>query len=324
MMKRTCVFLAALLTLAHLAVAYPIPPVPLWELLEKAELVVLARVDAVEDLPERDEEWNTQLARLSVVETFKGSPAKQLEVPFPGNMICPAPPDYVPGQKVLTFLALSQEDGTLYTVGLSYGTLYPKEEDLKDFRSAITSAVRIQGAQLGSEDLKEKKHSWAVTTAIMPGTRWHGLHEMRPGSERYRQYDRFPEQRPDWIVLTETDKSLLADAFVAAKEFRPEQALMLDVIEGFKSERVDRAALAWIEGYLQLDEPPYWHLDLMVKTLNRFGDTKAPARFVGRQATPETLRKIWQEAKAELAISDVAPRHIVVEKPADSAEHFEP
>ena len=85
-----------------------------------------------------------------------------------------------------------------------------------------------------------------------------------------------------------------------------------------------RHPLAWIEGYLRLDERPYWPEELMVTTLTRFGDTKARARFEASleewPAKPETLRKIWQEAKAELAIPDVEPRSIVVEKPADSAE----
>src|SRR5262245_38473549 len=93
---------ASLLTSASASFAYPISPVTLWELVEQADLIVVARVVSVWEL-EVDEEkpsWYSSMAHLAVVETWKGERVTDLAVHYPGNLLCPAPPVYAMGELV--------------------------------------------------------------------------------------------------------------------------------------------------------------------------------------------------------------------------------
>src|SRR5512144_1026457 len=73
------------------AEAYPIPPVTLWELVEKADTVVLAVVEAEKKHEPRDaHDWSDTVASLSVVERWKGTPGARIDVPYPAGMLCPA------------------------------------------------------------------------------------------------------------------------------------------------------------------------------------------------------------------------------------------
>src|SRR5947207_992629 len=157
MSRRYSAFLLVAL-LPGLASAYPIPPVPLRKLVETSEVIVLARVVGVSspELGEADPRWDADVAHLEVLETLKGSPPPSLEVRFTAAMICPAPPRYEPGEKVLAFLRsgdrmadeLRAEDrsaeacaelermrGHWYTNSLSYGTLYPTSEEMDVYRA---------------------------------------------------------------------------------------------------------------------------------------------------------------------------------------------
>lgn len=103
---------------------------------------------------------------------------------FPAGLICPAPPVYVKGRDVVAFLDRYQ--GKWFTVGLSYGTLYPEDRNqLEDLRVMVRQAVTLQakGRVPGKDRL-----DWLVEAAIRPGTRWHGLYELRPGSDELHSY----------------------------------------------------------------------------------------------------------------------------------------
>ena len=55
--------------------AYPIPPVTLWQLTAEADLIVVARVAAVESPPNpgKNFAFEGDIARLHVLEVWKGS-----------------------------------------------------------------------------------------------------------------------------------------------------------------------------------------------------------------------------------------------------------
>jgi hypothetical protein len=92
--------------------AYPIPPVPLWGLSEQADSIVVARVKKVEEHRATQQEmndpqadpWERDVAVLTIVETWKGNPLRQVRVNFTASMMCPAPPRYIEGSTVLAFL----------------------------------------------------------------------------------------------------------------------------------------------------------------------------------------------------------------------------
>lgn len=151
-MKRRLVVSAAATWLAVLlmvpaAGAYPISPVPLFDLVNSSELVVMAEVVEIreeERLTEPTPEYSNALlahldqdavARLRVVETWKGEPMAAVDVLFPRSLICPAPPRYVEGKVVIAFLTfLRRARGA----GRRLGS--PTELSIHGRRTSMTSA----------------------------------------------------------------------------------------------------------------------------------------------------------------------------------------
>ncbi len=175
------------------AYGFPIPPVPLWSLVEQSDTIVLAKVVEV-----REPRWGAKNDRpalyvvaLRVLETWKGSAVGEIEVKYP-SLICPAPPRYVEGKDVLAFLS-GKDSGEWTTVGLSYGTLYPEgREELSDFREMVRRAVALQAGGRVSEVART---NWLVNSALRPGTRWHGLYELAPDHPQKRSFQLSPAQR---------------------------------------------------------------------------------------------------------------------------------
>ena len=56
--------------------AYPISPAPLWELVQKSDLIVLAKVSKVETVEPNEKDgaprWISAIARLEVKQVWKG------------------------------------------------------------------------------------------------------------------------------------------------------------------------------------------------------------------------------------------------------------
>jgi hypothetical protein len=311
------VALAALLLLVPtVASAYPISPVPLWTLTEEAELIVVAKVVRIQPLPVDDEDWNSAAALLTVQETLKGPPLFHLKVPYPAGLLCPAPPLYLKGELVVAFL--EREGDEWSTVGLSYGTLYPQGDELDDTKRMVRAALLVQQSPLPTEELEESKLRWSVEAAALPGTRWHGLYELAPFTDRQHfAYDR--TGRPAAVCLPLEHRELLARAFVEASKVDPTMTMMLELLCGLDDPRVDRAALGALEGLLALETPPRWAQDLMWAVLARQGDTRLQERLkeTGTESwevTPERLRELWSAAKRELGIHDVPASEIDLER----------
>lgn len=311
-LARSIVVAASLLPLA--AWSLPIPPKPLWSLTEEAELIVVARVVSTREAPSPHDEdwWDTAVASLRVVESLKGSSATNLEVFYPGSLVCPTPPRYAESETVVAFL--ERKEGRWRTVSLSYGTLYPQDEELDDVVSMIVAAVALQGAGLSLEDLEMGRKEWHVQATSLPGTRWHGLYELAPVNERFRPfYNR--SNRHLRTVPEARHLDLLARAFIDAPKVDTTMPMLLAVLGTHEDPLIDRTALSYVEGLLLLDEPPWWTQDLIVAVLNRWGDHEPEKRWMSSDGSttdpgPALLRKAWAEAKSSFGIPDEAPARI--------------
>lgn len=160
---------------ATAASAMQFPAQPLWALVNDADVIVIADVSLKwsEPFPETVEEFwvDRDHVSLSVRETLKGSAPAALVVDYSAGLICPAPPRYEVGRRVLAFLKQGT-DGRFSTVGLSYGTRYPAESELDAFRTRIREAVALQSDPPVSDvDMID----WLIRTAAQPATRWHGI-----------------------------------------------------------------------------------------------------------------------------------------------------
>ena len=310
--------LAALFACPSASRAYPISPRPLWQQVEESTWIVLADVAAVKDV-ERPAGadastifFGDQVATLDVREVWKGKLGAQALVRFPASLICPAPPRYVPGKRVLAFLERGK-DGEPATLGLSYGTLYPAEEYVADFRAMVAAARRLQAkGKVSTAD----RLAWAVEAAARPGTRWHGLFDLFPaGDEIHSFYDR--EGRPlAGSRLSRRQLDLLAKSFVTAPTTDQTAVMMLGLLAGWKNLELDRAAAGVVEALLAEKEPAWWLRDLFAVVLARFGDLHPEERLavLGGQFddfSAEQARTLWRRARTELGIPEVPPARLL-------------
>jgi hypothetical protein len=256
---------SALVLAPSVAAAYPISPVTLWELVEKADLIVLAETKVVEPMKERDRAWNDADAVLKVLETWHGPAFKEVRVPFSSRIICPAPPRYVAGEMVLAFLEKDPKSGRYETIGLSYGALYPPFDELDAWKDAVSAAIELRSRGAPSHD---ERRRWLVEVAARRPTRWQGLYELDPGSdEMHSYYDR--EERPRFI-LTSADKAILARGIVTEPSLDEELVAILRLLRDHPSPEVDAVAVAAADRLLD-EERAYFYDDLVELTLERFG-----------------------------------------------------
>jgi hypothetical protein len=290
--------------------AYPIPPVPLWGLVEQSETIVVAKVVKVEE-PRgkgKDDDMSLAVATLRVLETWKGPAQGEIEVKFPAGLICPAPPRYFEGEDVVAFLA-GEDGGWGPTVGLSYGTLYPDgREELNDLREMVRRAVALQARRSVQE---VDRADWLVEAAIRPGTRWHGLYELEPaGDELHSYYDPERPRKGTWLSPAQREK--IAHAFASRPWNDSTLPIVLRLLARHADPKVDAAAASAIEGVLGEKELPYWAATAVALVLQRYGDRQAAKKIERLQKgccdyDEKGLRTLWRTEQRELGIPKVAP-----------------
>jgi hypothetical protein len=298
--------------------SYPISPVPLWELTEEADLIVLGDVTGVEEWSDeeessmRDADSSSRrssaeaIAHLTVREVWKGEAGAQVEVGFNPNTICPAPARYVPGKLVAAFLSRG-EDGW-YTVGLSYGTLYPAAGEVGDLRDRVQEAVTLH--QPGVVDPRDRV-AWHVRAAARPATRWHGLYGLKASSDSlHYYYDSKIGVRAAEPQLTTIQFEAIARGFVERPSLDRTLPMILALFEERPHSALDRAAIAAVEGVLLWDKTPWWIGETLERLLRRLGDPDPKARLqpLGERYTEvstKLVREIWAGAKRDLHLPEI-------------------
>jgi hypothetical protein len=322
--RRVLAVLAPVLFAAPLADAYPIAPVTLWQLTEQAELVVLARVVAVEspqqDHDERD--FESDIARLQVLEVWKGSTGGDVAVSFARGLICPAPPRYVPGETVLAFLesgatraaslrkdvkAEVRQDLTAkwtnrwFTVALSYGTLYPEADDLPFLHDLVDDALALQGRSPVPEG---EKRAWHVRAATRRVTRWQGLYALdRETDKAHSFYGRAKRTRTN---PTPDERREVMRGFILEPSDDHTLAMTLSFVGSQPEPEFDRVVLGQVERLLAEPKVPYWLGDAMARLAERFGSRNG-RRELGLKddwEAPNTaaLQVAWQRTRDRYGI----------------------
>lgn len=92
----------------------------------------------------------------------------------------------------------------------------------------------------------------------------------------------------------------------------PKSLWTLSVLRDLPDPSIDRLGRGMVEAALAMDPSPYWLWNLMGEVLLRHGDPHPMKRFEAIsdevwEITPKQLRRLWSEAKIELAIEDTAP-----------------
>lgn len=208
--------------------------------------------------------------------------------------------------------------GRWFTVGLSYGTLYPDAGDRPTYRALVDQAVRLQAAGTVAE---EDRREWLVSAAERRATRWQGLYDLAPSTDALHSFYDRPDRREQAQPLSAGELERLARGFVAEPSVDGTLPMMLALLSGDPDREVDRAAAAAIEAALRMERLPWWFPDAMARVFARFGDAD-PARRMGVDAVDceglpiwsrvdaKALPGIWEEARRELRIPDVRPAAI--------------
>ena len=290
----------ALLLLATLVahppvLAYPISPVTLWDLVERSELIVLADVERVAPLPalpDGGRAWNSSVARLRLVETWKGRADAVVEVDYPANMICPAPPVYDPGHRVLAFLA--PEEGRWDTVGLSYGTRYPEgAADVDALRAAVQEALVLQDPARPQPLPASSKRQWQLRLVAHDATRWDGLYGLLPAAdERHARYD---QRGPGAEKLSSKEQAAMARAFVSAPPVDGTLPLMLRALRENTDREVTEAAISAFDAALKARHFPWWAEETLPLIRDRLGKGRPlPAGDPLEQTFKDTATANWK------------------------------
>jgi hypothetical protein len=297
-------------TFVPAAHAYPIAPHTLWQLVLESELVLLGQVEHPMPLESKDDDhWRSAIARVRPLEVWKGEPTGAvIEIPYPANMICPAPPVYEEGATVLAFLQ-KDEDGTWTTSGLSYGTLYPRAEDVPVFRDLILEAASLQSGYLVRDFARRR---WLVRAATHRATRWQGLYELLSESDSLHsafdtRADRRERRRP-WA----SERRAVMAGFVR----EPSADLTVPMTVAFAgrepSAEFDAAVLGQVERVLAEDVQPYWLPEALARLAERYGAKNVPDDLglpldKSYRVDPQQLREAWKSYRDALSIPRVAP-----------------
>ncbi|SET50895.1 hypothetical protein SAMN05443572_102524 [Myxococcus fulvus] len=287
------------------AEAFPIAPRTLWELTRDAELVVWAEVEAVtirtfEDYDEYELSGLEEgVARLRVLEVWKGTayPDERVEVAYEPSIYCPAPPRYEQGLLVVAFLSRSL--GMWSTVGLSYGTRYPTDNDeAQAYRRAVEHAVKAQAKasprvpyREGARGLASAPVDWEVLAASHPATRWDGLFRLVPKGDVVRDFYVAGVDRS--VRLTSEQRETLARGFVAHTPLDRSLPMLLLSLRGHVSAEVDAAAARALETVLMDSGPSRWALLAFDLLRERHGEPLV-ARVVPEE---EVIRRAWESAQ---------------------------
>ncbi|MGB0953622.1 MAG: hypothetical protein ACPG31_10375 [Planctomycetota bacterium] len=271
---------------------YPIDPVPLRLLCERADVIALVEVQEIDvRYPDgADEGFPEFFAELKVLEPILGSTAgAKLEVPHAGGMICPTPPHYEKGLKELVFLE-KLESGTWRTVSLSYGTIHGDEAKMKSFLKAVRNWPGLKEW----EDLPTRRKAevdWILDLAADPQTRWDGVCELMPLDSGMAFMD-WPFRGMD---LDKEQRETLIAAWTSRPTFAYADHLMFQLFADDKDARID----AWLEGYLRtwFTKEPYGYEDILHQAVIRWGSPEAMEFFQKHwQIDPNPRDDSWEFA----------------------------
>jgi hypothetical protein len=279
-----------LLLIPAMVSAYPIPPQPLDKLTRESDLIVIARVVETTREESRDEsDFRSAIARLQITSVLKGSLSGQVvEVVYPADLGCPAPPRYEKGKTVLAFLTSNEQTGRFRTVGLSYGTKYGSRRELEVYSARIREFVEIE-QQPDSALRRQQLVEWFVRCAEEPATRREGMYETVEARWRKMQAneaktqpagpevenDAEENQGPGFhtsdiekdvsvnftSLLTEEQKRRLTAALYGSPSINAEEMELIELVREWKDQNLTSFLWSYLKAFRA--DSPYITADLM-------------------------------------------------------------
>ncbi len=218
--------------------AYPISPNALRKLVSNSQVIVVARVEAIdvgrsEVVEEGDSiEFINELsqAHLVVLDVIKGNPESELTVEFDKFVTCPAPAHYKEGTTVIAFLDKKTLDNTYVTHARNYGSKTLDEDELNIYVQRIKEIQQI----LQIEDKKEQGQEtieWLVKCAENKVTRFEGLYDLNPESEFMSYFDKNKHAFTQKYKLSKEQKQRLRNALFSIEKLEYGDFGLIDLVK---------------------------------------------------------------------------------------------
>ena len=296
--------------------------ISLWENIAEADLIVVARVERIEDDlttadPTVEPSPERKKVTLRILDIWKGSAESDVVVDFSSGV----PDDYDVGDVAIEFLERGES-----RAGRSHQALIETETYMADaLREAEETGEDIE--DWTPEDQEEAWKSLEQFSGWSAG-RWFPIGfwpDLRGADEEARETmkdlvteavrlqaaNASDEDRREWSVvavehyvtrpygiwelssreLTEDQRRRLAEAFVREPAVDRTDLDYLQLFEGYPSLDVDRAAAAVIEAGFLIEPIPGWVTAMVDEALKRYGDSFADR--IGRDDRDSRGRLIY-------------------------------
>jgi len=173
-------------------------------------------------------------------------------------------------------------------------------------------ALRLQQKKDHSE---KDKIAWLVDTASRRATRWHGLYELVPASDRDHWY--YDDERPKGqkVNFSEAQLRKLARGFVEEPCEGLTLPMMLSLLKDYQDPSVDATSVALIDKLMQGERLPCWMdqlLSLVCKRVGRPMPVNARIKaeepwlqdplFVHRDLSDAELKAIWANLRKTIKV----------------------
>lgn len=168
--------ISVLLCVSNLFSPYPIDPVYLLGLTEGSDIIVYGCIQKKKEVRFEDTGDYTQVTIIADEEIKKGLPSSSIiHVLYTPHMICPEPPTYNVGEKVIAFLKKSKNG--YVTVALSYGVKYVDKNTAYRYLSSIGNLLHdTQGAD--EEEKRQIRLDWLLANLGDPQLKYYSQAEL--------------------------------------------------------------------------------------------------------------------------------------------------
>ncbi|MCC5916758.1 MAG: hypothetical protein JJU02_05460 [Cryomorphaceae bacterium] len=248
----------------QLVFSYPIPTQTLKTLIEKSQLIVIAKIDN----PEKpikvyfDREKNDSVkvysvggdgvANLYIEEVLKGSPihVNHIQVKDLPGLICPTPAHYPDKKKVIAFLSKDESSQTYQTVGFSYGSKIIKSDKvLNAYKIRILEYIDIQKIKNKSKR-KKATLEWLVKCSENKYTFWEGVNELT-SSKLVEPIDDNPKENYHFNQLTKIQKERLENVFFSIDTIGEQHLFFTELISNNNYPKLKKHLLKNLEFLLR-------------------------------------------------------------------------
>lgn len=254
-----------LVVAAYTAMAYPISPRPLRQLIQESEYIVIGHVTGITEMKRKKNDFEgSTVAHIQVRQLLKGEKVDEMiEVVFNPYIICPQPARYKENTDVVIFLDKG-ENGRYYTHALAYGARKVTMIEADIYRMRIQEMQQILTITDKDQQFKETVE-WLVKCAEHPETRWDGVYELSPESH-FMSYYSDSQPAPFKYMLSAEQKERLKNALLTSPEATYTDFGLVDLVYPQNEEVIYQFLLARLK---KLDDNQLWLADEYMTRLNR-------------------------------------------------------